>query len=716
MRDVARAHCGSQAAGAGGTAWRALLRAGGRPLLPGNRSSRCRPLRATASSPSALAVHAITVGHGSRSRGRVGVRNGASVAAYSDTRSEFGSFNKVGQASVGASDAPAVRDYDFLVVGSGIAGLFFALRAAEAAPGCRIALITKADVDDGCTRYAQGGVCAVLDTLDSVESHIRDTMVAGAWLNDPRAVEVVCREGAARVLELTEMGTNFTRNADGSLHLTREGGHSNKRIVHAADMTGAEIERALVAAAASNPCINLYEHHFALDLVIEEVEGIRYCLGMDVLDQQDDTITRFVAPVTMLATGGAGQLYPVTTNPRVTTGDGIAMAYRASAAVANMEFVQFHPTAMYTPPSGAAAAASLDGGRAFLITEAVRGEGGRLYNLSGERFMERYDPERMELATRDIVARSIHDQLITRGDSHVLLDISHEPADMVLEHFPNIAARCSAASIDITTSPIPVVPAQHYFCGGVRAGLAGETSIAGLYAAGEVASTGLHGANRLASNSLLEGLVFGHRAVGSAVAHAEYVRKRAAGALRAAAAGAPGERGRAAAAARLSGQTETWVEAKRSELRELMWQSAGIVRSRAGLKSAFWRLAELYLETKAMAQAYGPCTSLQELHNLATVGELVISSALQRRESRGGHYVLDHPLPSDDTRREIIIDQSLRRRADLARVAAAGSVPLVPIGSGAGVGMGAASMGTPATPRKPARATRELSVRSSKEH
>lgn len=601
-----------------------------------------------------------------------------------------------------SGDVFATADYDFLVLGSGIAGLSFALKAAEYG---RVAVITKADVGEGCTQYAQGGVCAVLDVLDCVDDHVRDTMEAGAWLNDPKAVEVVCREGAARVLELAELGANFTRNADGSLHLTREGGHSAKRIVHAADMTGAEVERALVAVARRHPAIDLYEHHFGVDLVLDELDGARYCVGLDVLDQKEKSMTRFVAPVTMLASGGAGQLYPMTTNPGVTTGDGIAMAYRAKASVANMEFVQFHPTSLYEPGGGASAA----GGRAFLITEAVRGEGGRLFNLSGDRFMERYD-DRLELATRDIVARSIHDQLLARGEEHVLLDISHEPADAVLAHFPNIAARCAAQGIDITRDPIPVVPAQHYFCGGVRSGLLGETNIAGLFACGEVASTGLHGANRLASNSLLEGLVFAHRALEPAVAHAAYMHRSAPSMLRYAAARADFTGSRAPVA--LSPQARDWVAAKRRELRQVMWAHCGIVRTRAGLKQAFWQLASLYLETKAMCQSYGVNQELQELHNLVSVGELVVSSALQRKESRGGHYCIDYPAESEEQRREVVIAQSLRRRTDLARVA--GQLHLPPTFSTPGRGV-RSKRGVQAPGGGVERSARELSVRSAKD-
>ncbi|KAL4441044.1 hypothetical protein ABPG77_010475 [Micractinium sp. CCAP 211/92] len=561
-------------------------------------------------------------------------RRTAASAAAADGASE--------DSTVGAgSQGSPVASFDFLVLGSGIAGLSYALKVAEYG---RVAVITKADASEGCTTYAQGGICAVLDASDSVEAHVHDTMAAGAWLNDRNAVEVVCREGPRYVLELAKFGAEFTRGAGGALHLTREGGHSARRIVHAADATGAEIERALVSTAAAHPNITFFEHHLAVDLLIDEVQGVRYCVGADVLDQQEMRMTRFVAPVTMLATGGAGQVYPNTTNPGVTTGDGIAMAYRAKAAVANMEFVQFHPTSLFAPATPAVAAgtapAALAGGRSFLITEAVRGEGGMLYNLGGERFMPRYD-ERLELAPRDVVARAIQAEMRGRGDSHVLLDISHKPSAEVLAHFPNVAAHCASLGVDITRDPIPVVPAQHYLCGGVQTGLLGETRVQGLYACGEVACSGLHGANRLASNSLLEGLVFANRAVGPSVAHAEHALRCAGGALRAAAASADFSGARAPRP--LSPAAAAWVAAKRGQLQELMWGAAGIVRRQADMKAALREIAQLYVETRALAQSYGVNTDLVELRNLVTVGELIMSSALQRRESRGLHSCVEYP-------------------------------------------------------------------------
>ncbi|CAD7699405.1 unnamed protein product [Ostreobium quekettii] len=547
---------------------------------------------------------------------------------------------------------PAFRQYDFAVVGSGIAGLTYALKVAEYGS---VAVITKAQAEEGCTRHAQGGISAVLGGWDSVEEHVRDTMVAGAFLNNRRAVEVVCREGPARVMELVRLGTIFSRNDDGSLHLTREGGHSSRRVVHAADATGAEVERALLAQARANSNIDFFEHHLAVDLVVDEVGGVRHCLGVDVLDQQNHSMCRFIALSTMLATGGAGQVYPHTTNPSVSTGDGIAVAYRARARVANMEFVQFHPTSLFT------------GGKAKrspLISEAVRGEGGLLFNSAGRRFMLDVD-RRGELAPRDIVARAIQEEMLAGGDSHVLLDISHKPAEKVLAMFPNIAARCQDFGIDITKEPIPVVPAQHYMCGGVQTGLLAETSIQGLYACGEVSSTGLHGANRLASNSLLEGLVFAHRAAGPSVAHAEHALKSCSRALHYAAASAEfaGPQG----PRQLVPQAKEWVDEKTAELRALMWDACGIVRTREKMKMAASRLAEICVETKAFRKAYGVSTGLLELLNMATVGELVVFSALQRKESRGGHYVAEYPETGEKVE-STIISTSLKRRCDLSVV------------------------------------------------
>lgn len=470
------------------------------------------------------------------------------------------------------------------------------------------------------------------------------------------AVKTVCSEAAKRVLELVELGAEFTRNADGSLHLTREGGHSDRRIVHAADMTGSEIERALLQTAQSNSNIDFYEHHMAIDLVTGNVGGTKTCLGVDVLDQRAMSLTRFVAPVTLLASGGGGQVYPNTTNPRVATGDGIAMAHRARAVISNMEFVQFHPTGLYSPASGA---------QRFLISEAVRGEGGLLFNLDGERFMPTYD-ERAELAPRDVVARSIDNEMKSRGDPHVWLDISHKPGDMLTTHFPNIAAHCLEIGIDICNDPIPVVPTQHYMCGGVQTGLHGETSLQGLFAAGEVSCTGLHGANRLASNSLLEGLVFGHRAAKASAVHLESMKVIGAEALALASREAltmnePLPRP-------LSTVSKAWVDRKRGEVSRALWDSAGIVRTTKGLTSALADLAQIYVESGELLRSHPVNCELLELVNLVTVAELIVSSALMRKESRGLHYCLDYPFTLDTHRHPTLINKSFKKRYDLAPV------------------------------------------------
>lgn len=605
---------------------------------------------------------------------------------------------------------PLVKSFDFLVLGSGIAGLTYALKVAEHG---RVAVITKGEVSEGCTQYAQGGICAVLDPNDSVEAHIRDTIIAGAFLNDLAAVDIVCREGPGYVLELAEFGARFTRTNGGDLHLTREGGHSARRIVHAADATGAEIERALVTAARAHPNIALYEGHQAVDLVLgTSKDGAAMAVGADALDPTRMTMTRFLAPVTMLATGGAGQVYPLTTNPGVATGDGMAMAHRAKAAVANMEFVQFHPTALYVPEethADSTTSSSIMNGlvinrvnreRAFLISEAVRGEGGKLYSHDGSRrFMRQHDP-RLELAPRDVVARAIHAEMADTEAPHVLLDISHRPRDSVLRHFPNIAAHCSVvAGIDITSEPIPVLPAQHYMCGGVQTGLNGETTIPGLFACGEVACSGLHGANRLASNSLLEGLVFGNRAVSASLQHAERVLDTEASVLRDAAASADFTGTKAPRP--LSRAASAWVAAKRSEVAKIMWSSAGIVRRQTTMRKGLQRVAEIYVETRALCESYGMNQELVELRNLVTVSELILSSALQRRESRGGHYCEDFPeaVPHHQAR-ATVINTSLRRRMDLKKITVGAPV----------VGSGNTLPGSPKRGVGSGRGARELSL------
>ena len=529
--------------------------------------------------------------------------------------------------------------FDFLVIGSGVAGLSFALRAAEHGSVC---VVTKKESAESNTNYAQGGIAAVMDAADDVEDHVRDTLVAGAGLCDEDVVRMVVTEGPDRVRDLMDLGARFDRDPDGELHLGREGGHSARRIVHAADMTGREVERALLTAVRRSPQIEVLEYHYAVNLLTEHQLGADvasgddlHCFGAYVLDSRTGVVKTVLAKATLLAAGGAGQVYQHTTNPPVATGDGIAMAYRARAAVANMEFVQFHPTSLYLPGEDF-------GGRSFLITEAVRGDGGRLANLGGERFMPAYD-SREELAPRDVVARAIDDQMKKRGEDHVWLDISHRPAADVLGHFPNIHETLLAYGIDMTRDPIPVVPAAHYTCGGVVVDRDARTSIAGLFACGEVTCSGLHGANRLASNSLLEALVYAERAVDPA---REY-----------------------AAGAGWRGGIPDWDESNvenapewvlvshnRQELRRVMQSYVGIVRSELRLERAARRVALIYEETEEFYQRTKLSAELCELRNLAAVAHLVVSCARRRTESRGLHFMADFPEPDPAQRHDTVYD------------------------------------------------------------
>ena len=526
------------------------------------------------------------------------------------------------------------KKVDYLIIGSGIAGLTFALKAASKGT---VAIVTKKERAESNTNYAQGGIAAVMNHTDSVEEHKQDTLVAGAGLCDEHIVDIVVNEGPQRVRELIDMGAHFTRE-NGQLHLGREGGHSTNRIVHAADRTGYEVERTLLSNVANHPNIEIYEHHFALELITDHHLGRHVtrlspditCYGAFIYDEHEGHIEKILAKATLLATGGAGQVYLHSTNPRIATGDGVAMAYRAKARIANMEFVQFHPTSLYHPEANS-----------FLISEAVRGEGGILVNKAGERFMPSYD-EREELAPRDIVARAIDDQLKQSGDDYVYLDISHQRKDDILHHFPTIHQTCLKFGIDITTDPIPVVPAAHYQCGGVLTDEYGQTSIKGLYASGEVACTGLHGANRLASNSLLEALVFSHRAEEKALAY----RKQA-------------KWNESIPDWDTSGtaRPQEWVlvSHNREELRRVMWNYVGIVRSSLRLDRAFRRTHLLYEETEDFYRRSAVSAGLCELRNMIAVAYLIIRSAQMRRESRGLHYMLDFKERVEAERRPTLV-------------------------------------------------------------
>jgi len=534
---------------------------------------------------------------------------------------------------------------DFLVIGSGIAGLSFALEAAKHG---EVIVVTKRSREESNTKYAQGGIAAVLDEGDTFDAHVQDTLVAGAGLNHPRAVELCVREAPSRIRMLRDVGARFdlaqsAAHADESspkiahtqdLDLHLEGGHSARRIVHAGDMTGREIERALVAAVSAAKNIRILDEHMAVDLItLAKFGGPEVCAGAYVLDVEQGKVETVLARATVLATGGAGKVYLYTTNPDVATGDGVAMAYRAGAEVANMEFYQFHPTALFHPQA-----------KTFLISEALRGEGAILRRLDGTPFMKEYDA-RAELAPRDIVARAIDHEMKRSGAEHVFLDITHKDPAFVREHFPGIYAECMGYGIDITRQPIPVVPAAHYLCGGITTDLDGRTTIPQLWAIGECAHTGLHGANRLASNSLLEGSVFGHRA---ALALASIER------------GKPWPEvpdwdvGEAVPSDEAVVITQNW-----DELRRLMWNYVGIVRSDKRLRRAARRIALLQEEIAEYYWKYFVTRDLLELRNIATVAQLIVECASARHESRGLHFTIDHPQTDPKLVRDTIVKRGV---------------------------------------------------------
>lgn len=518
---------------------------------------------------------------------------------------------------------------DFLVLGSGIAGLTFAIKAADLGS---VAIVTKKEKSDSNTNLAQGGIATVFDKEDRFEYHINDTLVCGAGICREDVVKFVIMDGPERIKELMQWGVEFTKakkESTSSLDLGREGGHSMRRVLHAKDLTGQEIERALHEKASLKRNIQIYENHIGIDLIMESaiVEKKRVagdkCLGAYIFDTNRNEIHTFKAKFIILATGGAGKVYLITTNPDIATGDGIAMAYRAGAFIANMEFIQFHPTCLYHPDA-----------KSFLISEAVRGEGGILLLKSGTAFMEKYHPMK-SLAPRDIVAKAIDTELKKSGDEYVLLDISHKDKEFLINRFPNIYDKCLEFGIDIAQDPIPVVPAAHYQCGGVTVDHYGETIIERLFACGEVSCTGLHGANRLASNSLLEAVVFAHRSFTKIVESFDKIKDETVS--------IPAWDPRGAT----ESDESIVVSHNWDEIRRFMWNYVGIVRSNKRLERAYRRIALISREIDEYYRNFIITRDLIELRNIATVAKLIIQCALMRKESRGLHYNIDYPEKDD---------------------------------------------------------------------
>ena len=530
---------------------------------------------------------------------------------------------------------------DFLIIGSGIAGLTFALKVAEFGT---VAIVTKKGVEESNTMYAQGGIASVFSGGDSFDLHIQDTLASGDGLCNRDVVELVVKNGPDRIRELIDLGVNFNIRPDtgtgaaasrhsAELDLGREGGHSQKRIVHAQDMTGREVEKALVNHIKRHSRIRLFEHHMAIDLLTISTRMKRgqvttvhedQCCGAYVLDQETSEVKTFNAKTTLLATGGTGKVYLYTSNPDIATGDGIAMAYRAGATVANLEFVQFHPTCLYHPEA-----------KNFLISEAVRGEGAILIDAAGRAFMHKYDPQK-DLACRDVVARAIDTELKISGHDSVFLDISHKNSHFIKTRFPNLYRKCLSFGIDMTREPVPVVPAAHYMCGGVMTSMHGETDIRGLYAVGETACTGLHGANRLASNSLCEALVYADKAARQAV---KDIRDHD---------------------LKFTPDLPQWDEVGTTdsdegimvshnwdEIRRFMWNYVGIVRSDKRLARARRRIENIQTEIREYYWNFKVAADLIELRNIAMVAELIIRCAIHRKESRGLHYNIEYPARDD---------------------------------------------------------------------
>jgi len=520
---------------------------------------------------------------------------------------------------------------DFLVIGSGIAGLSYALKVAQTHPEKQILVITKTRADETNTKYAQGGIAGVTDLEnDSFDKHIQDTLIAGDGLCNPHTVEIVVKEGPERIQEIIDWGTRFDKDSGGEFKLGKEGGHSEFRILHHKDVTGKEIERALLDTVDKQPNIKVIKHWFVLDLITQHHLGFLVtkstpdieCYGVYALDQHTNKIVKILSRITLLATGGNGQAYRTTTNPKIATGDGVAMVYRAKGRIENMEFIQFHPTALYEPGVSPS----------FLITEAVRGDGGILRNNKDQAFMESYDP-RKDLAPRDIVARAIDSEMKRAGTEHVFLDCRHMDQEKFMEHFPNIYQKCKSIGIDVAQQMIPVAPAAHYSCGGIKVDEWGRTSITNLYACGECSSTGLHGSNRLASNSLLEALVFAHRCYLDTVEKvASIAFKESIPDWNAEGTTEPGEM--------------ILITQSLKELQLLMSDYVGIVRTNMRLQRAMKRLDLLHEEIESLYETTAVSPQLCEVRNLITVGYLIVKEASFRKESRGLHYNTDYPEKS----------------------------------------------------------------------
>ena len=523
-----------------------------------------------------------------------------------------------------------IHQYDYLVIGSGIAGMSFALKVAE--QGKSVAIICKTELEEANTYFAQGGIASVTNLqVDNFEKHIHDTLVAGDWINDRAAVEMVVRRAPSQIKELIRWGVDFDRNEDGGFDLHREGGHSEFRILHHKDNTGAEIQTSLIEAIKRQPNIHIFNHHFAVEIITQHHLGIivtRYtpgirCFGAYVLNEDTGRVDTFLSRITVMATGGCEAVYRNTTTPLVATGDGIAMVYRAKGAVKNMEFIQFHPTALFHP-----------GDRpCFLITEAMRGYGGVLRTLDGKEFMQKYD-ERLSLAPRDIVARAIDNEMKQRGEDHVYLDVTHKDPEETKRHFPNIYQKCLSLGIDITRDYIPVAPAAHYLCGGIVVDLDGQSSIRRLYALGECSCTGLHGGNRLASNSLIEAVVYADAAARHSLEVVDRYDFNE---------DVPEWNDEGT----ISTEERVLITQSAKEVNQIMEAYVGIVRSNVRLTRAWNRLDILYEETERLFKHSKASRELCELRNMINVGYLITRQAMERKESRGLHYTLDYPHPAN---------------------------------------------------------------------